>query len=314
MNLDSKIYVAGHNGMVGSSIVRELKAKGHNNLILKSSSELDLCRQKDTEEFFKDSKIDYVFLAAARVGGILANKENLPEFLYENTMIQSNVIWSAFNSKVKKLLFLGSSCIYPKYTELPIKEDQLLSGKLETSNEGYALAKICGLKLCEYLNKKYGVPYISLMPCNLFGPGDNFDPLHSHVMPALIRKFHEAKMSNLSEINIWGSGKPKREFLEVNELAKICYQAMIKYNEANFLNVGSGEEISIADLANMISDVVGFSGKILYDTSKPDGTLRKVIDSSKLRKMLNWESKNPLKAQVADFYGYFKSVDSKKAA
>ncbi len=285
MNTNSKIYVAGHNGMVGSAIVRALKRNGFNNLVFKSSKELDLCNQKDVSTFFEKEQPEYVFLAAAKVGGILANNTYRADFLYKNLMIECNVIHSCYENKVKKLLFLGSSCIYPKLAPQPMKEEYLLSGYLEETNEPYAIAKIAGIKLCESYRRQYGCDFISAMPTNLYGPGDNYDLHNSHVIPAILRKFHEAKISSNPEVVIWGSGKPLREFMHVDDLANACYFLMQNYSEENFINVGSGEEITIKDLAILIKDIVQYKGNIIFDEAKPDGTPRKLMDNNRITKL-----------------------------
>jgi len=302
---DAKIYVAGHRGLVGSAIMRKLKKEGYNNLVYRTSSELDLRRQERVEEFFKAEKPEYVILAAAKVGGIQANDTYSAEFLYDNLMIESNVIDAAYQNDVKKLLFLGSSCIYPKFADQPMKEDYLLSGKLESTNEGYAVAKITGIKLCEHYNKQYGTDFISAMPTNLYGPNDNFDLETSHVLPALIRKFHEAKINNKDEVVIWGTGKPKREFLHVDDLADSLLFLMNNYDGNQFVNVGVGEDISILKLAELIKAVVGFEGKIVNDLSKPDGTPRKLLDVSRLND-LGWEAQILLEEGIKDTYEWFK--------
>jgi GDP-L-fucose synthase len=304
MNYDSKIYVAGHNGLVGSAIVRNLKNKGYNNLILKSHNELDLIDSKAVEEFFEQYKPEYVFLAAAKVGGILANNIYPAEFIYDNLMIQSNVIHNAYRFGVKKLMFLGSSCIYPKEAPQPIKEEYLLSGYLEKTNEAYALAKISGLKMCEYYNRQYGCNFISVMPTNLYGPNDNFDLNNSHVLPALIRKFHDAKIENRSFVELWGTGKPLREFLHVDDMADACVYLMETYSENQFINIGTGLEISIYELAKLISKIVGYEGEIRWDTSKPDGTPRKLLDVSRLKK-LGWNYKISLEDGIRSTYKWY---------
>jgi len=302
---DAKIYVAGHRGLVGSAIMRKLKKEGYNNLVYRTSTELDLRRQEKVEEFFKEEKPEYVILAAAKVGGIQANDTYSAEFLYDNLMIESNVIDAAYQNDVKKLLFLGSSCIYPKFADQPMKEDYLLSGKLESTNEGYAVAKITGIKLCEHYNKQYGTNFISAMPTNLYGPNDNFDLETSHVLPALIRKFHEAKMNNEDEIVIWGTGKPRREFLHVDDLADSLLFLMNNYNGDQFVNVGVGKDISILELAQLIKDIVGFEGEIVNDLSKPDGTHRKLLDVTKLND-LGWEAQISLEKGIKETYQWFK--------
>jgi GDP-L-fucose synthase len=294
MEKTSKIYVAGHRGMVGSAIVRKLQAEGYNNLILKTSSELDLRNQAAVEKFFETEKPEYVFLAAAKVGGIMANNTYRADFLYENLMIQSNVIHQSYVHKVKKLLFLGSSCIYPKNAPQPLKEEYLLSEYLEETNEPYAIAKIAGIKLCENYRRQYGCDFISAMPTNLYGPNDNYDLNNSHVIPALIRKFHEAKLNNSPTVEVWGSGDPLREFLHVDDLAEACLFLMDNYSEQQFLNVGSGEEVTIKKLAQLVGEIVDFDGEIIFDKSKPDGTFRKLMDSSELTN-LGWIHKINLK-------------------
>jgi len=302
---NAKIYVAGHRGLVGSAIMKKLKKEGYDNLVYRTSSELDLRRQKKVEEFFKEEKPEYVILAAAKVGGIQANDKYSAEFLYDNLMIESNVIEAAYQNDVKKLLFLGSSCIYPKFADQPMKEEYLLSGKLESTNEGYAVAKITGIKLCEHYNKQYGTNFISAMPTNLYGPNDNFDLETSHVLPALIRKFHEAKINDEDEVVIWGTGKPKREFLHVDDLADALLFLMNNYDGDQFVNVGVGKDISILELAELIKKVVGFEGEIVNDLSKPDGTPRKLLDVSKLND-LGWEAQISLEEGIRDTYKWFK--------
>ena len=309
MNLNSKIYIAGHNGMVGSAIFRKLKELGYNNLIFKDSKALDLRNQKSVNDFFEREKPDNVFLAAAKVGGILANSKYKAEFIYDNLMIQNNVINASFRHKVKKLLFLGSSCIYPKMAKQPIKEEYLLSGHLEPTNEPYAIAKIAGLKLCQYYKEQYGCNFISLMPTNLYGINDNFNLYNSHVLPALIRKFHEAKVSKKHVVQLWGSGEPYREFLYVDDLADACVFLMKKYNGSNPINVGSGDDLSILDLARKVKQVIGFSGKINWDLSKPDGTPRKLLDVSLINK-LGWSAKTPLEDGIKKTYNWY--VQNKK--
>lgn len=279
------MYLAGHTGMVGSSILRELQSQGYNNIITRTSSELDLRNQSAVNTLFKKEQPNYVFLAAAKVGGILANDTYRADFLYENLMIEANVIHAAHEQGVEKLLFLGSSCIYPQMADQPMKEDALLTGPLEETNEPYAIAKIAGIKLCENYRRQYGDNFISAMPTNLYGPNDNYDLESSHVIPALIRKFHEAKMEGKEEVVIWGTGSPLREFMYVEDLAKACIFLMENYNEQQFINVGTGEETSIKELALLIKETVGFEGKLTFDTSKPDGTPRKLMDSTKLRAM-----------------------------
>lgn len=301
MNKKSKIYVAGHNGMVGSAIVRELKEKGYDNLVVQSSRELDLIDQEAVNIFFKKEKPEFVFLAAAKVGGILANNKYRGQFLYENLMIQSNVIHASYSNEVKKLLFLGSSCIYPKFAKQPISEDSLLTSELESTNEPYAIAKIAGVKLCEAYRDQFGSDFISVMPTNLYGPNDNYDLNSSHVLPALIRKFHLGMKSDDKSVTIWGSGKPLREFLHVNDLAFASLFLMEKYSSGKTINVGYGEDISIYDLAVLVKKVVGFKGDILLDPSKPDGTPRKILDSGKIR-ALGWAPRIDLEEGIRKVY------------
>lgn len=304
MEKNAKIYVAGHNGMVGSAIVRALKAANYANIIGYTSSELDLRRQINVENFFKTEKPDYVFLAAAKVGGILANAESPADFLYDNMIMEMNVINSAYHNNTKKLLFLGSSCIYPRLAPQPMPENCLLSGSLESTNEAYALAKISGLKYCEYLNRQYRTNYISVMPTNLYGLNDNYHPEHSHVLPALIRRFHEAVQISYPQVTIWGSGTPLREFLYADDLADACVYLMNTYSDSETVNIGTGIEISIAKLAETIKKVTGYTGKIIYDLSKPDGTPRKLLDISKLTK-LGWRYKTPLEDGIRLTYSDF---------
>lgn len=297
MNKNAKIYVAGHNGMVGSAIVRKLKKEGYENIITRSSKELDLRSQVDVSEFFQTEKPDYVFLAAAKVGGILANNTYRADFLYENLMIQNNVIHSSYENDVTKLMFLGSSCIYPKLAPQPLKEDYLLTGELEVTNEPYAIAKIAGIKLCDAYRAQYGCNYISVMPTNLYGPNDNYDLNNSHVLPALIRKVLTAKTNAEPSVTIWGTGTPKREFLYVDDLADACFYLMETYNEAGLVNVGVGEDVSIMELAQMVAKTVGFEGEIKTDTTKPDGTPRKLMDVSKLAAQ-GWKAKTTLEEGI----------------
>lgn len=304
MNKDSKIYVAGHRGLVGSAIVRELKKKGYTNIIGKTHKELDLMNSSEVESFFKEEKPEYVFLAAAKVGGIYANSTYPADFIYENLQIQNNVIGNAYKYGVKKLMFLGSSCIYPKMCPQPIKEEYLLSGYLEETNEAYALAKISGLKMCQYFNKQYGTNFISVMPTNLYGPYDNFHPENSHVMPALIRRFHEAKVRGAKEVVVWGSGKPLREFLYSEDMADACIYLMENYEGNDFFNIGTGKEFTIRGLAELIKDVVGFQGEIVWDSSKPDGTPRKLLDVSRLENQ-GWKYKMELKDGVREAYKWY---------
>ncbi|UZQ50352.1 GDP-L-fucose synthase family protein [Clostridium kluyveri] len=301
----SKIYVAGHKGLVGSAIVRKLKENGYSNIIGKTHGELDLANSTEVEGFFKKEKPEYVFLAAAKVGGILANSIYPADFIYENLRIQNNVIGMAYKYEVKKLMFLGSSCIYPKLCPQPIKEEYLLSGYLEETNEAYALAKISGLKMCQFFNKQYGTNYISVMPTNLYGPYDNFHPQNSHVVPALIKKFYEAGENSIPEVVIWGSGTPLREFLYSEDMADACVYLMENYKGNNFLNIGTGKEITIRGLAEMIKEIVGYEGKLVFDSSKPDGTPRKILDVSKLEN-IGWTYKTELRCGIEKSYEWFK--------
>lgn len=305
MEKNSKIYIAGHRGMVGSAIHRKLSQIGYNNFILKTSAELDLRNQQAVNEFFDSEKPEYVFLAAAKVGGILANNTYRGEFLYDNLMIQNNVIHAAYISGVKKLMFLGSSCIYPKLAPQPLKEEYLLTGELESTNEPYAIAKIAGIKLCDAYRSQYGCDFISVMPTNLYGPNDNYDLRNSHVLPALIRKFHEAKQKNETSVLIWGTGTPKREFLHADDLADACLFLMQNYSAPGIVNVGVGDDISIKDLALLIQKIVGFNGSIEHDRSKPDGTPRKLMDVEKLHTM-GWHHKIELEKGITDVYENFK--------
>ena len=291
--------------MVGSAIVRELKKQGCENIITRSHSELDLTRQEAVEKFFRENKPEYVFLAAAKVGGIGANSAALADFMYLNMMIEMNVIHSAWQNGCKKLEFLGSSCIYPRLAPQPIKEEYLLTGALEKTNEAYALAKISGLKYCEFLNKQYKTDYISVMPCNLYGPNDNYNPEHSHVLPALIRRFHEAKINNLPSVTCWGDGSPLREFLYVDDLAELCVFLINNYSGDETVNAGSGREITIKDLTSLVAEIIGYDGKILWDTSKPNGTPRKVMDISKAASM-GWTAKTSLRDGIKLAYEDFK--------
>ena len=308
MKKGAKIYVAGHRGMVGSAILRKLKEKGFKHFVLKTSGELDLRNQVEVNEFFRRERPDYVFLAAAKVGGILANDTYRAEFIYDNLMIETNVIHAAYLFGVKKLLFLGSSCIYPKHAPQPMKEEHLLTGILETTNEPYAIAKIAGIKMCEAYRAQYGVNFISVMPTNLYGPNDNYDLETSHVLPALVRKFHEAKMNYLPEVVMWGTGSPMREFLHVDDLADACYFLMQHYDKAQFLNVGTGKDISIKDLALLIKKIVGYRGEIKHDLTKPDGTPRKLLDVSALKKA-GWEATISLEDGLKMVYDGLKHED-----
>ena len=293
MEKTSKIYVAGHRGMVGSAILRELQRQGYTNIITRPHKELDLCRQDAVEKFFAEERPEYVFLAAAKVGGIVANQSALADFMYENMILEMNVIHSAWQNGCKKLEFLGSSCIYPRMAPQPMKESCLLTSELEKTNEAYALAKISGLKYCEFLNRQYGTDYISVMPTNLYGPNDNYHPTHSHVLPALIRRFHEAKEQDLPSVTCWGDGSPLREFLYVDDLANLCVFLMNHYSGNETVNAGTGKEISIKELSELVAKIVGYKGKILWDTSKPNGTPRKLLDVSKAT-ALGWTYKTEL--------------------
>lgn len=306
MNKNSKIFVAGHKGMVGSAIVRELQNQGFSAIITKTRTELDLLNQQAVANFFTQEKPQFVFLSAAKVGGIEANRSQLGSFTYENLQIQNNIIHSAYLNKVERLIFLGSSCIYPRMAPQPIKEEYLLTGPLEPTNYGYAIAKIAGLKMCEAYRAQYGCDFTSLMPTNLYGINDNFDLTTSHVLPALMRKFHEAKMRGDSAVEVWGSGTPKREFLFVDDLAEACIFAMNNKNITELTNIGSGTDISIGDLAELIKKIIGFNGKINFDTSKPDGPPRKVLDVSKIN-ALGWQAKTSLEDGVTRVYDWYKS-------
>lgn len=301
MEKNSKIYVAGHRGMVGSAIVRKLESEGFNNIVVRRSAELDLRDQVAVAQFFADEKPEYVFLAAAKVGGIQANNIYRGQFIYENLMIQNNVIHQSHVNGVKKLMFLGSSCIYPKMAPQPLKEDALLTGTLEPTNQPYAIAKIAGIEMCDAYRSQYGSDYISVMPTNLYGPNDNYDLNNSHVLPALIRKFHEATVEGKDEVVVWGSGSPLREFLHADDLADACVHLMKNYSAAGFVNIGSGMEISIKELAEMIGSITGFTGKIVWDSSKPDGTPRKLMDVSKLHSM-GWKHRIQLHEGISAVY------------
>ena len=304
MNKKSKIYVAGHRGMVGSAIIRELQREGYTNLLTRTHAELDLTRQEAVEKFFEEEKLEYVFLAAAKVGGIIANQSALADFMYDNMMLEMNVIHAAWKNGCKKLLFLGSSCIYPRLAPQPMPESCLLTGELEKTNEAYALAKISGLKYCEFLNKQYGTDYISVMPTNLYGPNDNYHPTHSHVLPALIRRFHEAKEAGLTSVTCWGDGSPLREFLYVDDLANLCVFLMNHYSGDETVNAGTGKELSIKELTELVAEVTGYQGEILWDTSKPNGTPRKLLDVSKAEK-LGWKYRTELKDGIRLAYEDF---------
>lgn len=304
MDLDSKIYVAGHRGLVGSAIVKNLQSKGYHNIIARTHQELDLINQEEVNKFFKDERPEFVFLAAAKVGGIIANNTYPADFIYENLQIQNNVIFYAHEYKVKKLMFLGSSCIYPRVCPQPIKEEYLLSGYLEPTNEAYAIAKISGLKMCQFYKRQYGDNFISCMPTNLYGPNDNFDLETSHVLPALIRKFHEAKINNKSNVEIWGSGSPLREFLYVDDMADACVFLMENYEEVEHVNIGTGDEISIGNLARLTKEIVGFKGELLFNAEKPDGTPRKLTDVSKLHE-IGWKHKINLEEGIQLTYKWY---------
>lgn len=301
MNKDSRIYIAGHRGMVGSAIVRKLEKEGFSNLILRKSSQLDLRNQSAVEKFFEEEKPEFVFLAAAKVGGIQANNVFKAEFIYDNLMIQNNIIHYSWKFGVMKLLFLGSSCIYPKYAEQPLKEESLLSGQLEPTNEPYAIAKIAGIKMCESYRFQYNSNFISAMPTNLYGPNDNYDLHNSHVLPALIRKFHTAKVKGDSFVEIWGSGTPRREFLHVDDLADACFFLMENYNEKEFVNVGVGEDITIKDLALLVKEIVGFEGELRFNSEKPDGTPRKLMDVTRLNSF-GWKARIGLQEGITSVY------------
>jgi GDP-L-fucose synthase len=310
MDKGAKIYVAGHRGLVGSALVKRLRESGYANLLLRTSKELDLRRQSDVDVFFDRERPEYVFLAAARVGGILANSTYKAEFIYDNIIIASNVIHASYRAGVKKLLNLGSSCIYPKHAPQPMKEEYLLTGPLEPTNEPYAIAKIAAIKLCRYYNEQYGTNFISVMPTNVYGPNDNFDLETSHVLPALIRKFHEAKAAGLPSVTVWGSGSPFREFLYVDDLADACVFLMERYTYSQigeFINIGTGKDVSIKNLALLVRDIVGFQGLIEHDLSKPDGTPKKLLDVSRLR-ALGWEARTRLEEGIRKAYEYYRSV------
>lgn len=305
MEKNAKIYVAGHAGLVGSAIVRKLKKEGYTNIIGRTHAELDLTNQAAVNAFFEKEKPEYVFLAAAKVGGIHANEIALGEFMYINLAIEVNVIQAAYKNNVKKLMFLGSGCIYPRECPQPIKESYLMTAPLEKTNEGYAIAKIAGLKMCEFYNRQYGTNYISVMPCNLYGPGDNYNPESSHVIPALLRKFHEAKIGGKKEVVMWGTGTAMREFLHIDDIADACYFLMEKYEGDECVNIGCGTDMTIADLAKLISEVVGFEGDVVYDTSMPDGTPKKLLDSGKLFSM-GWRPQIELRQGLKDTYEDYK--------
>lgn len=304
MNTHDKIYIAGHRGMVGSAITRKLQQQAHNNLLTRTSKELDLRNQQAVNDFFAKEKPDYVFLAAARVGGILANDTYRAEFIYDNLMIQNNVIHAAYVHKVKKLMLLGSSCIYPKLAPQPLKEEYFLTGILEHTNEPYAIAKIAGIKMCDAYRSQYGCNFISVMPTNLYGPNDNYDLKTSHVLPALIRKFHMARIEGSPSVTVWGSGSPRREFLHADDLADACYFLMQHYDEPGFVNIGMGDDITIKDLALLIKEIVGYSGAIEFDKSKPDGTPRKLMDVTRLNH-LGWKASISLRDGIEKVYHEF---------
>ena len=309
MNPQSKIYIPGHRGMAGSAIKRNLESKGYHNIITRTHSELDLTNQQAVNDFFEAQRPEYVFLAAAKVGGILANSTYPAEFIYENIMIEANVIHAAYTYGVKKLLFLGSSCIYPGLAPQPLKEEYLLTGELEVTNEAYAVAKIAGIRMCKHYNQQYGTNFISVMPTNLYGPCDNYNLETSHVMAALIRKFHEAKMNDELQVVVWGTGAPRREFLHVDDMADACVYLMENYDASDvgeFVNIGVGEDVTIRDLAGLIRDIVGYEGEIVYDTTKPDGTPQKLLDVSRLRK-LGWEARISLEDGIKQAYEWYPS-------
>lgn len=303
--LNSKIYVAGHNGLVGRAIVRALTAKSYTNLVVKSSAELDLRDSSAVDHFFRCNKPDYVFLAAARVGGILANSSYPARFIYDNLMIQTNVIEAAYRHFVKKLLFLGSSCIYPRNAPQPVREEYLLTGSLESTNEPYAVAKIAGIKMCQAYNEQFGTRFISIMPANLYGPNDNFDPASSHVLPALIHKFHQAKASGQPYVTVWGTGTPRREFLYVDDLAGACLLLMEKYDGNELVNVGTGSDLTISEATGIVKQVIGYRGDIKYDRTKPDGTPRKLLDITRIRS-LGWQAKTDLEAGINNTYAWYR--------
>ena len=305
MDKQASIYIAGHSGLVGAAIIRRLKLNGYNNLITRTHKELDLTRQDQTESFFNEIKPDFVFLAAARVGGIIGNSTYPADFIYENLAIQTNVIYAAYINKVKKLLFLGSSCIYPGNCPQPMREEHLLSGYLEPTNEPYAVAKIAGIKMCQSYNRQYGTQYISVMPTNLYGPHDNFNLETSHVLPALIRKIHEAKIEGKSEVEIWGTGAPRRELLHVDDLAGACLFLMNNYNDSEIINIGTGLDITIKKLAEKTASITGYQGKLRFDTSKPDGTPLKLLDISKIQS-LGWQAEIALNDGIRNTYLWYK--------
>lgn len=312
MNKEDKIYVAGHKGMVGSALVRKLRKEGYNNLIYRTSKELDLRNQQLVNRFFEAEKPDYVFLSAAKVGGIFSNNTYRAEFIYDNIMIEANVINASYRYQVKKLCFLGSSCIYPRMAPQPLKEEYLLTGPLEETNEPYAVAKIAGIKMCEAYRDQYGCDFISVMPTNLYGPNDNYHPENSHVLPALLRKFNEAIKNNKGSVTVWGTGTPRREFLHTEDFADACFFLMQQYNGREFVNIGCGSDISIKELAQLIKRITGFEGEIIFDTGKPDGTPRKLMDISKLTS-LGWKPKINLEQGIAGVYEEFQDTSSPKS-
>ncbi len=301
MNVNSRIYIAGHNGMVGSAIFRKLNSMGYKNIITLLRKNLDLTNQSQVNQFFDSYNPEYVFLCAAKVGGIKANSDFKADFLYENLMIQSNIINASKRVGVKKLLFLGSSCIYPKFAKQPIREEYLLDGKLEPTNDAYAIAKIAGIKLCQSMNTQYGTNFISVMPTNLYGPNDNYDINNSHVLPSLIRKFHDAKINESESVEIWGTGNPMREFLYVDDLADACHFLMLNYNDSDIINIGTGKDITIKELANTVKDIIGYSGNIHFNSDMPDGTPRKLLDVSKINN-IGWEYKTSLEEGIQKTY------------
>ncbi len=304
MNFTDKIYIAGHKGLAGSALLRLLQAKGYSNIVTRSSAELDLREQEAVRQFFEKEKPAYVFMAAAKVGGIYANNTYPADFIYDNLAIQNNIIHAAYKNKVTKLMFLGSSCIYPKNAGQPIKEEYLLTGELEPTNDAYALAKIAGIKMCQSYHKQYGCRFISVMPTNLYGPGDNYHLQNAHVLPALIRKFHEAKMNNESTVQVWGTGKPSREFLYVDDMAAACLFLMQQYEDPSIINIGTGSDISIGNLAELIKDITGFNGALVFDESKPDGTLRKLLNVDKMN-TLGWKAEIGLEEGIGRTYADF---------
>lgn len=304
MELKSKIYVAGHKGLVGSAILRALESRGYHNLVLRTSSEVDLRNREEVNRLFQQEKIEYVFLAAAKVGGIAANNDYPADFIRDNLLIQTNVIDAAYQFNVEKLLFLGSTCIYPKFAPQPLKEEYLLSGELEPTNQPYAIAKIAGINMCQSYNRQYGTKYISVMPTNMYGPHDNFDLKTSHVLPALIRKFHDAKENNIPSVEVWGTGSPRREFLHSDDLAEACLFLMDHYNDSEIINVGVGNDISIKELAELIQSIVGYQGEIVFNSSIPDGTPRKLVDVTKINH-LGWEAKISLEDGLRSVYQSF---------